>query len=73
MKNQRNKLRDLARSRVKVRVTKKTRNAAGFEVWINGERVHQCRRHKEAVNSLAAHLVCIPRTLLSVLPAEGKP
>lgn len=65
----RDKLRELARSRVSVRITTKTRAAGGFEVWLNGERVHQCPTHREAVTNLMVRLKCAPRLRLEVRPA----
>lgn len=66
---QRDKLRELARSRVSVRVTSKTRSSTGYDVFVNGEIVHQCPTHLEAVNHLRARLQCAPRLRLEVRPS----
>jgi hypothetical protein len=67
---QRDRLRELARSRVSVRVTNKTRSSTGYEVLVNGELVHQCPSHTEAVNHLRARLECAPRLRIEVRPAR---
>lgn len=69
MNRHRDKLRELATSRVSVRVTARSRSAQGFVVLVNGEVVHTCPTHKEAVNHLRARLQCAPRLRLEVRPA----
>ena len=68
MKRHRDKLRELARSRVIVRVTGRTRSAKGFWVVLNGVPQYGCNTHKEAVNHLRARLQCVPRQRWEVRP-----
>ena len=69
MKKPREKIRELARSRVSVRVTARTRSAAGFVVLVNGEEVHRCPTREEAINHLRVRLQTAPRLRLEVRPA----
>lgn len=69
--NARNKVREAARKRVRVRMTSRRRSATGFDVKINGEVVHHSASFKEAFNALYARLVCLPRTLLEITPGKG--
>jgi len=69
MKTPRDRIREMARSKVRVRVTSQTRSATGYAVKVNGEVVHTCPTHKEAVNHLAVRLQTAPRLVLEVKPA----
>jgi len=69
MNAHRDKIKRPVRSRVSVRITTRTRSAAGFVVLVNGEQVHACPTHREAVNNLLVRLQTAPRLKLEVRPA----
>ena len=63
------RLREIARSRVSLRVTRQTRATRGFVVVLNGEVVHSCPTHREAVNHAGVRLQTAPRLRLEIRPA----
>lgn len=65
------KFKRIIRERTTVRITGKSRSAAGFDLLLNGQKISHHQAKRGAVAELGARLVCLPRYRLEVKVAKG--